>query len=170
MSFDWKSIVSTVAPLIGTALGGPMGGMAAKVVSQTLLGKEDATEDELIAAVMGAPPEQLLLLKEADQKFKVVMKQLGIDEQRLVFEDKDSARKREAAVKDKTPAVLAYVVTVMFTLALGGLYFVEIPEANKSTIYLMLGSLGTVWIAAMAYYHGTSRSSARKDEIRGTTI
>lgn len=165
MDFDWKSVVETIAPIIGTALGGPFGGMAAKVVSNALLGKDDATEDELMNAMQNASPEQLQTLKSADHDFKIQMKQLGIDEQKLVFDDKDSARKREMVVKDKTPAVLAYIVTFMFALALTGLYFVEIPDPNKATIYLMLGSLGTLTVGAFAYYHGSSRSSAKKDEL-----
>jgi hypothetical protein len=36
MNMDWKSIVSTVAPWIGTALGGPLGGMAVEAAAKAL--------------------------------------------------------------------------------------------------------------------------------------
>jgi hypothetical protein len=163
MEFDWKSIVKTIAPLVGTALGGPMGGMAAKVVSSTLLGREDATDEELSLAVMNASPEQLLPLKQANIDFKVTMKKLGISEKKLAYDDADSARRREIAVGDNTPKILAYMLTVLFAAALGGMYFIAIPEENTSMINMMVGSLGTVWIAAMAYYHGSSRGSRLKD-------
>jgi len=163
MNFDWKSVVKTVAPMIGTALGGPMGGMAAKVVSSTLLGKEDGTEEELSTAVLNASPDQLVALKTANASFKIEMKKLGLSERKLAFQDADSARKREMEVKDATPAVLAYVLTAIFAVALGGMFYIAIPDGNKSMVNMMVGSLGTVWIAAMAYYHGSSRGSRLKD-------
>ncbi len=167
MSFDWKALVRTVAPTIGVVVSGgnPLVGMGIKALSNSLLGREDGTEDEISAALEQASPETLAKLRADDNSFKIEMAKIGLSRDKLAFDDADSARKREMEIKDNTPAILAYVVTVMFALALGGLYFVAIPEANKATIYLMLGSLGTVWIAAMAYYHGTSRSSARKDDL-----
>ena len=36
MAFDWKSVVGTVAPLLGTALGGPFGGVAGKMIQDAL--------------------------------------------------------------------------------------------------------------------------------------
>lgn len=167
MAFDWKSIVKTIAPTIGTVLSGgnPLVGMGIKAVSNALFGKSDASEDEISTALQNASSEDLLKLKTADNTFKTEMAKIGLDEKKLAFDDADSARKRQMVVKDSTPAVLAYLLTAMFAFALGGLYLMPIPEANKATVYLMLGSLGTVWIAAMAYYHGTSRSSAAKDVL-----
>jgi len=31
--FDWKKVVSTVAPVLGTALGGPLAGAATKFIA-----------------------------------------------------------------------------------------------------------------------------------------
>lgn len=161
--FDWKSVVKTVAPILGTAIGGPFGGMAAKVASMALLGKEDGSEDELALAVQNASPADFAALKKADQGFKATMRELDIKEDQLVFADKDSARKRQVATGDITPQVLAYLVTALFAVALGLLFFVEIPEGNKATIYLMMGTLGTLTVAAFAYFHGSSRGSDKKD-------
>ena len=166
MDFDWKKLVRTIAPTIGLVLSGgnPLIGMGIKAVSNALLGNPDGTEDEVSAALQVASPEDLIKLRTADQSFKVEMKKLGLDEKKLAFDDADSARKREMTVKDKTPAVLAYLLTVMFGGTLGTLIFgPEVAESNKAVVYSMVGSLGTVWIAAMAYYHGSSRGSAEKD-------
>ena len=46
-----KSIIQTVAPTIGTAVGGPLGGMAVKAISEALLGKPDGTPDEVSKAI-----------------------------------------------------------------------------------------------------------------------
>jgi len=58
------------------------------------------------------------------------------------------------------------MLTVMFGATLGTLIFgPEVSEANKAIVYTLTGSLGTVWVAAMAYYHGSSRGSAAKDVL-----
>jgi hypothetical protein len=64
-------VVATVAPVLGTALGGPLGGAAAGILISALgLGK-GATPAQVAAAVQGATPEQIAALKAADQAFLV---------------------------------------------------------------------------------------------------
>ena len=96
MDFDWKSIVKTVAPVLGTALGGPMGGLAARTIAGAVLGDETASEDQIAQAVAAASPEQLLALKKADQDFQLRMKELEVDIVRIDQQDRGSARDREA--------------------------------------------------------------------------
>lgn len=168
MDFNWKGFVRQVAPTIGTVLSGgnPLVGLGISALSNALLGKPDGSEEEISIAMQNASTEDLAKLREADNTFKIEMKKLGLDEKKLAFDDADSARKREMTVKDKTPAVLAYLLTVMFGGTLGTLIFgPEVAESNKAIVYSMVGSLGTVWIAAMAYYHGSSRGSAEKDVL-----
>jgi hypothetical protein len=40
------NVVRTVAPTIATAVGGPLAGMATRVISEALLGKPDGSEAE----------------------------------------------------------------------------------------------------------------------------
>ena len=77
---DWKSIVKSVAPILGTALGGPLAGTAIKVLGETILGDGEATETQVQEALLkGLNPDALVKLKEADQAFAVRMKELDID-------------------------------------------------------------------------------------------
>lgn len=85
-------LIKQVAPTIGSALGGPVGGMATKFIAEKLLGKPDASVDEIEEALQNATPEQLLRLKELDKQFAVEMKKLDIDVFRLEVEDRSSAR------------------------------------------------------------------------------
>ena len=89
------NLVKTVAPSIATAVGGPLAGMATKMISEALLGKPDGTEDELLQAAKNATPEQLLALKKAEQDFAIKMRELDIDLERISNEDRNSARNRE---------------------------------------------------------------------------
>jgi len=156
-----KSVLATVAPLIGTALGGPFGGLAGSLLSKAL-GTTDPKAME--AAITSTDPDILLKLKQADNEFQEHMAQLGIDKEKLAYDDTANARNREIQVKDSTPRVLAYGTTIGFFGALLGLNLMPIPAENRATIYSMVGSLGTVWILIMGYYFGSSRGSDDKSK------
>ena len=141
MSFDWKSLVQAVAPTIATALGGPFAGMGVKALSTAILGKEDGNEEESSTALMGASPETIANMKKAELEFKATMKGLDIKLEELVYKDKASARERQIALKDKTPAILAYLLLLGFFVTIGCLFKFAIPEANQATIYVLIGVL-----------------------------
>jgi len=167
MDFDWRSIVKTVAPVLGTALGGPLGGMAARVVSKVVLGRDDGTDEELSAALQTASPDTLLALKKADQDFKVRMKELDIDVDKIHAADRASARDREIKTGDSwTPRLLAAGVTagffgVLFHLMANGI----VEDAGGNALLIMLGSLGTAWTGIVAYYFGSSAGSRAKTDL-----
>ncbi len=168
MNFDWKAVVRTVAPALATALGTPLAGMATKVITDALLGVDvtDTSEDALAMAVQSATPDQLIALKQADLQFKKDMAALGVDLEKLANEDRANARQREIATGDVwTPRILAYMLTTGFFLVLGAVMAWGVPESARDTVNLLLGSLGTVWLGAMAYYHGTTAGSRAKTEM-----
>ncbi len=152
-----KSVLATVAPLLGTAIGGPFGGLAG-----TLLAKALGTNDPkaMEAAITSTDPDILLKLKQADTDFQTQMKALDINEEQLVFDDKANARAREIAVKDWTPRVLAYLVTAGFFGVLTWLIIYGVPKSGGDALLLLLGSLATAWTGIVAYYFGSSAGSA----------
>lgn len=115
----WTSIRDTtlqtlgvIAPGIATALGGPLAGQAVSVLSKTLLGHDKGTHDEVDAAIASATPEQLLLLKKADQDFAVQMKQIGVDVKRIAVDDRKNAR--EFNENSIVPGILTGVILLVF--------------------------------------------------------
>lgn len=66
--------------------------------------------------------------------------------------------------KNNTGANLAYITTFALVIAFIFLFFMEIPKENKDLIVQIMNTLCNVWIAAMAYYHGSSLGSKMKDE------
>jgi hypothetical protein len=175
MAMDWKNIVGKFAPMLGAALGGPLGGAAAGAIANAL-GLDDKSEEAIKAALAGTTPEQLLALKTAEQDFAVKMGELGLKREELGFTsdkdqlaiaagDRDSARKREIAVGDRTVRNLAYAITLGFFGILVGLMFVNIPPESKGVLYVMLGSLGTAWTGVVGYYFGTTAGSKQKTEL-----
>jgi hypothetical protein len=69
MKFDAiKGLIGTLAPTIGKALGGPLGGAAAQTIASVLGCKTD--EKSITTAIQAATPEQLADIKKAELGFK----------------------------------------------------------------------------------------------------
>lgn len=72
-------IVKSLLPWIGTALGGPLGGVAANFVGEKL-GLSDKTVSSVKAALSGMNAEELLKLKTAEFEFQIKMSEMGFDQ------------------------------------------------------------------------------------------
>jgi hypothetical protein len=170
-SDKFKQILGTVAPLLGTAVGGPFGGMAGALLAKALGVKQDDTQ-AMEAAVTSGDPDILLKLKQADNDFKVQMETLGITRDKLVFDDIANARAREIAVKDDTPRQLAWVIIGGFIAVSAGqlLGLVIWPDAISKIPpqgWLLVGNISG-YLAneakqCAAYYFGSSLGSVGKD-------
>ena len=85
----------------------------------------------------------------------------------LEAQDRNSARQREMTVRDHTPAVLAYLITLGFFSILTWMLTHDMPQTGHDALLVMLGSLGTAWAAVVGYYYGSSSGSERKTELLG---
>lgn len=167
MSFDWKDTLRTVAPTLAAAFGGPLAGTAVKVLGDKLLGKTDATEAEVQAALTNMTPEQLVRVREIDAQFAKDMKALDIDLERIGAEDRDSARKREVALQDWSPRILGGLVVVIWALVQWQLMTHVIPQEMRELVARVLGTLDGALMLVLTYFFGSSSGSARKDAILG---
>jgi hypothetical protein len=165
---DWSSIVRTVAPWIGTALGGPLGGMAVEAAANAL-GLSDKTTDAVKQAISGATPEQMLALKKADQDFALQMQSLGFkqlaDMEAIAAGDRKDARAMQIAQRSPVPALLSILVTVGYFSVLVGMMTKVLQVADSQALLIMLGSLGTAWGMVMSFWFGTTRASEVKTEM-----
>ena len=158
-----KGIVKTVAPTIGTALGGPAGGMATKFLAEKLLGKSDATEEDIEQSILGASPETMLQLKKLDRDFEMQMKQLGVDVFKLEVEDRKSARDM-------------FKVNIWPQISLSGIftigYFVvlyqilsgaaRIAPEMEPVANVIIGVLTAAMTTILAFWFGSSFGSKEK--------
>lgn len=169
---DAKGLLATVAPTVATAFGGPLAGIAAKWVTGTLLGEENASDgiDEAMRAIQGASPDDLLKLKQEENRFVEKMRELDIDVERIHAGDRDSARQRQMQTKDKMPGYIASAALFGFFTILGAMIFVELPPASEAPLNVMLGALGALVMQIGNYYFGSSASSSRKNEIMNAML
>ena len=147
-----KNIIGAVAPTLGTALGGPMGGMAANMIADVLGVPNNPKAIE--KGLAEATPEQMLELKKAEQDFDLKMKELEVDVFKLETEDIQDARGKFG--KDWTARIIGVLVVGGF---MGYIFLVTLqpPEQNsEALINLVLGYLGGLASAIISFYFGAS--------------
>jgi len=147
-----KKVIGAIAPTLGTALGGPLGGTAASAIANVLGCNND--EKSIERALQQATPEQLTEIKKAELDFEAKLAELEVDIFELETADVQDARRAFSA--DWTPRVFGL-------LSLGGfigyifLVTVQPPDANSDTIVsLILGYLGGLVSGISSFYFGAS--------------
>jgi hypothetical protein len=155
-----KAVISTIAPTLGTALGGPIGG-AVGVILQQVFGTSD--EKTLEAAIAGANPEALLKLKEAENNFILKMKELGIEEDKLVYQDLASARHTYSAVRDPLVAwigggTIAGFFVLMFVVISGKV------TIDSAILGALIGYASAKADQVLSFYFGSSTGSKDKTD------
>jgi membrane-bound ClpP family serine protease len=161
-------LLGQLAPSIATALGGPLAGVAVKTLSNALFGHEDGTEQQVSEAMATATPDQLAAIKKIDADFKVQMKSLDIDLERIAAGDRDSARQMQRETKDWVPKVLAIVITLGFFGILIWMLLNGMPKTGTEALLMMLGALGTAWTGVVNFYYGSSAGSKAKNDLLAT--
>ena len=157
------SLLKSVAPGLATAVAGPMGGMAVKMIAEKL--GVEATE-QAVADHLTHNPQDAAKLAEID-----------LAKLQAHYAEMDSARQREVAVassanvpfinKVVTPILALGVVALSFIL-FAILIFVDVkPEAKDILIYI-LGVLSAAVTQILSYYFGSSQGSKDKeDKLKG---
>jgi hypothetical protein len=163
----WKDVLGQVAPTIAQALGGPLAGGVVRKLAGVLLGNEKASETQVAEAVLKADPATFLKLKELEQEYAKFVLDHELNLEKLGVEDRDSARKREVAVKDWIPAVLALGLNGAFFSLMFLMFKQKIPAENRDAFTLLLGMLSGGVTSVLSYYFGSSSGSARKTELMG---
>ena len=156
MKFDkLKGLIGGIAPTIGTAMGGPLGGMAGQVLAG-VLGCEP-TPQAIETAFETVTPEQLAEIKKAELKFEAKMKELDVDLFALETQDKQDARKHFA--KDWFPKAFA-TLAIFFSFGYIFLVTLQPPDANSDTITsLVLGNIFGILGALVSFYYGASNKT-----------
>jgi hypothetical protein len=150
-------LLKNVAPMLATAVTGPLGGMAVKAIAEKL-GVEDTVE--AVASAIQADPQAAQKLAEIDTK-----------QFELHNANTDSARKMNAGIQEsanaswlaKNTAYALDVGIVGATIFLAWFAFIKgVPENNKELVYMALGSLITMSGTILNFHRGSSQGSKDK--------
>lgn len=157
----------TVAPALATALGGPLAGVAVRAIAERVLGKPEASEADVAAAVTGASPELFLKLKQADQDLARAMANAGVKFEEIEAQDRASACAMRMVTHDWVPGLLAVVFVSGFFARVWVILRYTIPAENRDAVNLLLGALVGAVTTILSFYFGSSRGSREKDAILG---
>ena len=147
-----KGIINAVAPTIGQALGGPLGGLASQAISNVLGVKNDSKSIE--NALAHATPEQLAEIKKAELEFEKQMKELDVDVFKLENEDIQDARKTFAG--DCTPKIFAMTIVLGF---FAFVFYIVSDDWNREMeplLNIILGGLLANVASVSSFYFGNS--------------
>lgn len=152
MNFDKvKGFVGSLAPTLGAALGGPVGGAAASMLAD-VLGCDPAPQ-KIERALAQATPEQLAEIKKAELNFEARMKELEVDVYALQTADIQDARKNS----DWTTKAIGLIM-VLFFCAYVALITLLPPEQNSMELTnLVMGYLGGLISAVISFHFGASQ-------------
>ena len=164
---DW---IKTIAPMIGTALGGPLGGAAASFIASKL-GIADSTIEAVTDVLQSGKmtPEQISAVKLAEIDFQKFLKDHEIKLEDIAAKDRDSARIMQRETRSNTPAILTYIITFGFFVVLGAMLYDD-SVVKSPPLLIMLGSLGTAWTGCIAFWFGTTSNSGAKDRMLANSV
>lgn len=163
-------ILKTVAPTIADTAAGPFAPLVDPIV-HAIFGTSDAKQVE--TALLNATPDQLLALRQADNAHAEKLAQLGIDRDKLGFDDTANARAMQVATKDPTAGRLAWLVILGFLLMASGAIVGLFVWPDRARLLLsgeaglffgtIFGYLSSEAKQATAFYFGSSEGSQTKD-------
>jgi hypothetical protein len=107
-------------------------------------------------------PEELKRIESQFKQFILTKFELDLDGS-VDPENIKNARNLAIETDSKIPSVLSVLITVGFFSVLGFMLFNE--SKPNDTLLIMLGSLGTAWIAVVNYWFGSSSGSAYKNVL-----
>jgi len=160
---NWQELVKSVAPMIGTALGGPFAGMATKWLAGKLLGDENADAAALEAAITSASPETFTRLRELDNEFRLEMNRIGLEEKQL--EAGDRANARDLAKVNMIPhIVISGIYVVAFSVVLFVVFANQLAmsQMQERIMMYLLGILSAGLLQIMNFWFGSSSGSKEK--------
>ena len=153
-----KDLIGGIAPTIGAAMGGPLGGMAGQILAETL--GCDPTPQAIETAFEKVTPQQLAQIKEAELEFESRMKELDVDLFALQTADTQDARKHFS--KDLTSKFIALVMVLFFCSYIAMITIMPPEQNSMELINLVLGWMGGLVSAVISFYFGSSQSQEKK--------
>lgn len=169
-----KGILTNIAPNIASALGGPFAGTAVRKLIEVLGIEPDSSTEDVLSAVAGATPEQMIRIKEIDTQFQLEMRKLNVDLEKTLetarVSDTASARLREATLRDWTPKVLAFGAVGCYVWVQWFILTHVIDASMREMAMRSLGTLDALVGLVFGYYFGSSDSSKRKQSVIEETV
>ncbi len=148
-------LLKSLAPNIASAAGGPLAGMAVKMVASKLSLPESTTANE-IEDLIEREPDKAVLVKQADEDFKLKIKEMEIDLESFKTEVEDRKSARDAFATDLTPKLFSVLTLILYGAFVLMVTMLPHDQNDETIISLVLGQLSGILGTAAAFYYGGS--------------
>jgi len=158
--------LKTLAPLLGNALGGPLGGAAAAFLADKL-----GVDSKTVTAVTDVlnsgkmTPEQISAIKLAEMEFQEFLESNKIDLAKLEIQNTQGARDMQISTKSWVPSALAIIITVGYLGILIGLMLGILKVADNQVLLILIGALATGFGTVLNFFLGSSHGSSQKTAL-----
>ena len=163
---NWLKKLGSYAPDIAAAVlsgGATLPTLALKAIADAT-GNSVTNQEELRIAVEQANPEVMLKITQANNNFKIRMQELSNELISTELNDIQNARMNHK--HSNMPAVICAGLSIVVTFITLTLIIEPIPTVNNQILTILIGQIVAAWMASIAYWVGTTRSSADKNKYK----
>ena len=108
-------------------------------------------------------PDAAIKLKEIELAHRTRLEELLVEQAKSEIADTQHARASHR--HSPMPAIICVALTFLVGAGAYLLFTVDIPDANREIAYLLFGTLLAKWGDSIAFWVGTTRSSAEKTRL-----
>lgn len=162
---NWLETIGKVAPVVASALGGPLAGVAITALGE-LFGISEPTKSKIQSVIESGQMtgEQISAIRQLEMKLKADEAEREFRYAELEFKGTADARQMKIATGSLFPEILSAFITLGFFGVLGWMLYA--PQAMESQpLLIMLGSLGAAFGSVIAYWLGNNKGSDRTKEL-----
>jgi hypothetical protein len=158
--------LKALAPLIGTALGGPFGGIAASFIAGKL-GLSDKTVNAVTDFLESGSmtPEQVAGIRLAEMDMQKFMADNALKLEDLSAKNTQGARDMQIATRSHIPGLLAIIITVGYLGILVGMMLGYLKVIDNQALLILVGALATGFGTVLNFFLGSSHGSQSKDAM-----
>ena len=161
-----NELLKSLAPLLGTAIAGPFGGVAATFIASKL-GLSGSSVQSVSEAIQSGTltPEQISSIRLAEIEFKKWMGDNNLKSEQLVVQNTQGARDMQTAVRSNIPGTLAIVIVSGFFAILICMMLGLLKVSDQQSLLILLGALSAGFGSVLNFYFGSSHGSQNKDAL-----